>query len=125
MLIEDTGLAQTSGVMGSGSLANVAEKACTSTPPATCTPGTIAVLTFDNGTATSQTVNDTTFSPSGSITVSKDINAQDTGTSGFATITLVSDTFSQTNIVPEPATLLLVGGVLCGIAVIRRRTVKS
>lgn len=123
--IEDTGLAQTSGVIGSGSLASVSEKACTATPPATCTPGTISVMTFDDGTMDSQVVNDVTFSPSGSITVSKDINVTDTGNSGHAEISVVSDTFSQTNAVPEPATMLLVGGVLCGIAVIRRRSVKS
>jgi hypothetical protein len=124
MLIEDTGLAQTSGVIGSSSLASVAEKACTATPPATCTPGMTAVMTFDDGTMDSQVVNDATFSPSGSITVSKDINVTDSGSSGHAEISLVSDTFSQTA-VPEPATMLLVGGVLCGIAVIRRRSATS
>jgi hypothetical protein len=124
MLIEDTGLAQTSGVLGSNSLASVAEKACTATPPATCTPGTISIMTFDDGTSDSQVVNDVTFSPSGSITVSKDINVTDSGTSGHAEISLVSDTFSQTG-VPEPATMVLVGVALCGIAMIRRRSVKS
>jgi len=124
MLIEDTGLAQTSGVLGNSSFASVAEKACTATPPATCTPGTISIMTFDDGTSDSQAVNDVTFSPSGSITVSKDINVTDSGTSGHADISLVSDTFSQTA-VPEPMTMLLVGAALCSIAVIRRRSGKS
>ena len=70
-------------------------------------------MTFDDGTMDSQTVNDVTFSPSGSIIVSKDINVTDSGTSGHAEISVVSDTFSQTA-VPEPATMLLVGSVLCG-----------
>jgi hypothetical protein len=125
MLIEDTGLAQTSGVIGTSSLASVTEKGCTPVAPATtCTPNAISVMTFDDGTSGSKIVNDVTFSPSGSITVSKDINVTDSGTSGHAEISLVSDTFSQTA-VPEPATMLLVGGVLCGIAAIRRRSVRS
>jgi hypothetical protein len=124
MLIKDTGLAQTSGVIGSSSLASVAEEACTATPPATCTPGTISIMTFDDGTTDSAVVNDVTFSPSGSITVSKDITVTDSGSSGQAEISVVSDTFSQTA-VPEPATMLLVGGALCGIALIRRRSARS
>jgi hypothetical protein len=81
-------------------------------------------MTFDDGTSDSQVVNDVTFSPSGSLTVSKDITVTDSGTSGHAEISLVADTFSQTG-VPEPATMVLVGAALCGIAVIRRRSVKS
>jgi hypothetical protein len=124
MLIEDTGLAQTSGVMGSSSLASVFEKACTAKPGTTCIPSTISIMTFDDGTSDSQVVNDVTFSPFGAITVSKDINVTDSGASGYAEISVVSDTFSQTA-VPEPATMLLVGGILCGIAAIRRRSERS
>jgi hypothetical protein len=120
--IEDFGLAQISGVNGNA-LATVTEKGC---GPAPCTPGALAVLTFDNGTNTSQTVNDTIFTPVSSVSVLKDIDVNGGSTSGsFAGISLVEDTFSQTNAVPEPTTMLLVGGVLCGIAAIRRRSVKS
>jgi hypothetical protein len=121
MLITDTGVAQTSGVSPNGS-ASVAEDSC---GPAPCTPGTNAVLTFDDGTGDSQRVNSTTFSPVGSLEVSKDISATG-GTDGFASITLVSDTFSQSP-VPEPASALLSGLPLiglCGLA-LRRRAKKA
>jgi hypothetical protein len=132
MLITDTGLAQTSGVTaGNGSIAKVTEDACA---PAiqngyTCTPSFQAALTFDKGSADQQLTTDPALaSPTGSIFVSKDISIVDSDALGTANSTaglsLVTDTFSQTA-VPEPATLLLVGGVLCGIAVIRRRSVKS
>jgi len=124
LAIEDFGLAQISGVSVTGTaLATVTEKGCGPTP---CTPGPLAVLTFDNGTArTSQTVNDTIFTPVSSVSVLKDIDINGgTSAGSFAGISLVEDTFSQTA-VPEPATMLLVGGVLCGIAAIRRRPVKS
>jgi hypothetical protein len=122
--IEDFGLAQISGVSVTGSaLATVTEKGC---GPSPCTPGRLGVLTFDNGTpSTSQTVNDTIFTPVSSVSVLKDIVVNGGTTSGsFAGISLVQDTFSQTG-VPEPATMLLVGSVLCGIAAIRRRSARS
>jgi hypothetical protein len=133
MLITDTGLAQTSGVTaGNGSVAKVTEDACA---PAIqngypCSPSFQAALTFDKGSADQQLTTDPALAtPTGSIFVSKDITVIDSdalGTAGStAGLSLVSDTFSQTAAVPEPATMLLVGGVLCGIAVLRRRSVKS
>lgn len=121
MFITDTGVAQTSGVSPNGS-ASVAEDSC---GPAPCTPGVNAVLTFDNGGPSSQRVNDTMFSPVGSLQVSKDISSTG-GTNGFASITLVSDTFSQ-SAVPEPATVLLSGLPLLGLCglVMRRRAKQA
>jgi hypothetical protein len=111
MEITDSGLAQSSGITASG-VAKVTEKGCSGVG---CTPGTWGVLTLENG-STDSAASDTVFSPTGSVTVSKDINVVAPGGS-FATITLVSDTFSQTA-VPEPRvlSLLLALGLVAGFA---------
>src|ERR1700722_9554779 len=111
MEITDSGLAQTSGITGSG-VANVAEQGCSGVA---CTPGTWAVLTLQDGT-TDSAASDTILSPTGSVTVSKDINVV-APIGSFATITLVTDTFSQTAI-PEPRvlSLLLALGLVAGFA---------
>jgi len=121
MVITDTGLAQTSGVAGSGSSAGVDENAC---GPAPCTPGTTAVITFDNGTSTGTIrTADTTVGPYSSVQVSKDIQVTAAAVNGGqAGISAVSDTFSQSPTgVPEPGTMALAGLALCGIAMIRKR----
>ncbi|MBV9762118.1 MAG: PEP-CTERM sorting domain-containing protein [Acidobacteriaceae bacterium] len=114
-LLEDFGLAQTSGVSGSGS-ASVAEDGC---GPAPClaTGGSIYVLTFqDSGERQAQ--GETTFAPVNSVSVEKDISVN--GNSGFATISVVQDTFSQ---VPEPVSMGMMGGglALLGLVRLRRR----
>jgi hypothetical protein len=104
-LIEDFGLAQTSGVNGTGT-ASVAEDGC---GPAPCkaTGGSIYLLTFqDNGNRVAQ--GETTFSPTySSVSVEKDVSVSG-GSDGFATISVVQDTFSQ---VPEPRALSLLLGL--------------
>jgi hypothetical protein len=64
-----------------------------------------------------QTVN--LSAPSTTIWVYKDI-----GVNSGGTLSNFEQNFN-TGSVPEPATMLLVGGVLCGIAAIRRRSVRS
>lgn len=118
-LLEDFGLAQTSGVSGDGS-ASVAENGC---GPAPCdaTGGSIYVLTFqDSGARSAQ--GETTFSPVSSVDVEKDISVN--GNTGFATISVVQDTFSQ---VPEPLSMGLMGGGLAivGLFGVRRRSKKA
>ena len=117
-VLEDFGLAQTSGVSGDGS-ASVAENGC---GPAPClaTGGSIYVLTFqDSGARSAQ--GETTFSPVSSVSVEKDISVN--GNTGFATISVVQDTFSQ---VPEPVSMSLMGGGLALLGLVRlRRRVKA
>jgi hypothetical protein len=112
MEITDSGLAQTSGIFGLGGVASVSEQGCSGVG---CTPGTWAVLTLQDG-STDQAAADTLLAPTGTVTVSKDINVIAPAGS-FASISLVTDTFSQTA-VPEPRALsLLLGlGLVAGFA---------
>jgi hypothetical protein len=117
MQIEDVGLAQTSGpVLGTG-VAAVGEDACAGTV-FPC-KNEVAVATLQNGTLIN-VVNDTTFTPTGSLSVSKDITVA-AGSNGTAFLSNVQDTFSQTG-VPEPRTvsLLLGFGVAAGL-VLRKK----
>lgn len=117
-LLEDFGLAQTSGVSGTGT-ASVAENGC---GPAPClaTGGSIYVLTFQANGATSAQ-GETTFTPTSSVSVEKDISVN--GNGGFATISVVQDTFSQT--APEPLSLGFVGGGLVVLGFLRRGSRKN
>jgi hypothetical protein len=117
-LIDDTGLAQTSGVIADGS-ATIAEKGC---GPAPCTPGTWGLITFDTGTPMSQTVSHTVFSPTGSVQWDKDFGLGG-GQHGLATISRSTENWSQVSIgqVPEGGTLMLFGSGLLMLGLVRRR----
>ena len=122
--IEDSGVAESGFVTGNGDAA-VTEQGCSGTG---CIPGTWGVETFVNGAGTQagclaqggnwisgvcdKGTADAIFTPTGSVTVSKDINS--TANTGTASVTTVTDTFST---VPEPRALsLLLGfGILGGL----------
>ncbi|MGP0071143.1 MAG: hypothetical protein ACLPWF_04325 [Bryobacteraceae bacterium] len=113
--IQDAGLAVTDGVGGTG-IATVSEQGCSGT---SCIPGTWKVDTFDSSVPGTDQGSATTFiTPTGSVTVSKDINSSANGVpvTDYATISSVVDTFS---VVPEPRALpILLGlGLVAGLVV--------
>ena len=119
MVITDLGLAQLGGAINPGS-ASVAEEAC---GPAPCNPlsGQYTLLTLQNG-VTTQTSKEVITAPTGSIRVAKDIAVTGgaNGSGGFATLSLVQDTFSQSP-VPEPRTVSL----LLGFALVAGLKIKN
>jgi len=121
-LFTDFGLAQTAGVTAPG-LAEVAETGC---GPATCTPtgGPLDVMTFNAGGTSYSQSNETAFTGVTSVDVIKDITASGgtNGSGGFASISIVQDTFSETpTAVPEPASVSLLGfGLLAGFGLFKR-----
>jgi hypothetical protein len=116
LLIEDTGVAQLSGVTGDGS-ATVVEDSC---GPAPCAPGPWSTLTLDDSSGATRMA-DTTFTPVTSVEVSKNILVESNTLTSFAHLSFVADTFSQTA-TPEPisASLLLDFGIIACV-VLRKR----
>lgn len=109
--IEDAGIVQSAGITGNGQ-SKVTENGCSGAVyPCTATWG---VVTLQNGQV-NNFANDTIFTPTGTISVTKDINV--IGNNGTASITNVIDVFSQTT-VPEPRTVSLFLGMalFAGIA---------
>jgi hypothetical protein len=114
-LITDAGLAQDAFVNGTGSEATVAEQICQGVP---CDLSTWDTYTFQaNNGAVDSGATDTVISPSGAVTVAKDINVTGGSTGLGANLSIVQDVFSQTAI-PEPRALsLLLGlGLVAGFA---------
>jgi len=116
--LEDAALAQTAGVNGGGT-ASVAENGCSNpAPPPTPCSQEWSVLTLQSPN-TDDFANDVIYSPTGTISVSKDINVvSGTGPSGFAALSVVEDTFSQ---VPEPRSLAM----LLGLALVAGLSLKK
>jgi hypothetical protein len=106
MLIEDAGLGQLSVARGTG-IATVAEDGCGPTP-CTVSSEEWGLLTLDDATTT-QRLDHTFFTPTGSIAVAKDVFVSG-GADGMVHLSQVIDTFSQTA-VPEPKSLSLLLGL--------------
>lgn len=114
MTIEDSAIAQEGSLVEPNGEATVSEEGCSGTG---CTPTTWRQFTFDYGGSNYQLGNDEIFSPTGSITVAKDINVN-AGTTGAASISGVIDTFSQ---VPEPRSVALVLGLAIAGLLLRKK----
>lgn len=114
-MIDDASTVQSSsGFTGTGQ-ASVTEGIC---GPAPCTNTSTSTTTIKEQ-GTTQLSDHITFTPTGSIMAVKDIGVQG-GTNGTATISQVTDTFSQTS-VPEPASVFLLGGAMVGLCTLVRR----
>jgi hypothetical protein len=122
--LDDAALIETGGIIGTGSSASVGEFGCSNpAPPASCSQQWALLTAY--------TSNDTIgeagviYSPTGEISVSKDIVAQDgSGANSYATVSTVQDLFST---IPEPSSLpLLLGfGLAAGIALKKKLSAKS
>jgi hypothetical protein len=122
--LEDAAVFQTAGIdaTNSGSIAQVTENGC-SLPGTPCSQQW-AVMTSQSSSSTNF-ASEVFYSPVGSLSVSKDINAQDgTSPGAHTSISLVQDTFSE---VPEPRSisLILTLGLLAGFAFFKRRQVTQ
>jgi hypothetical protein len=116
-MIEDASVVQLGGsVIGTG-IANVGEGVCVG-------------FNCQNTTFTLNTVNTTDksliqlgdhqiFSPTGQVTAFKDIGVSGNA-NGFASVSLMSDQFSEIPQVPEPGTIKLFGTLLGCVAILRR-----
>jgi hypothetical protein len=120
MAITDLGLAELGAATTPGS-ASVAELACSSSPSCNPLTGQYTLLTLTNHTPP-QTSQEVLVTATGSINVAKDISVTGgaNGTNGFATLSLVQDTFSQSP-VPEPRTVSL----LLGFALVAGLKIKN
>ncbi len=100
--IEDASLLQTGFVSAPG-LASAGETVCVGGLSGNCASGTLTLNTSSSTTSFDHGV----FSPTGTVSASKDLNVRGNGT-GTASISGATDLFSQTT-VPEPASLCLMG----------------
>jgi hypothetical protein len=120
--IDDATVTMAGVAMGSGASATIGETICPGSPIAGC-PASLPLSTFIIAGGASQTTDTVTFSPVGTLGVLKDINV--VGGSGAASISLFSDTVSQSSSVPEPGFYGVLAGGLGAVLMFARRRKKT
>src|SRR5271166_3219939 len=119
-LINDLSLSIAGLAFNGTGFVGVSETACLGAMLPACSGGTILTLNVFDSKGGSQLVDSATFSPVSEIDVAKDITVQ-AGTNGSASLSLVTNQFSEGQ-VPEPSSILLFGsGVLALAGVLRRK----
>jgi hypothetical protein len=108
------------GFMGTGSVI-VDETVCLGATFPACSGGTVDFLQVRRDSAGSKTYDEISFAGVSEIDVQKDVLI-DAGTNGSASLSLVTNQFSEGGAVPEPGSILLFGsGALALAGVLRRK----
>ena len=107
------------GFSGTGSV-TVDETVCLGATFPACTGGTVRTLEVFDSSSGIQTYDEISFAGVSEVDVQKDvlINA---GTNGSATLSLLTNQFSEGSTTPEPASILLFGSGVLGLAGVLRR----
>lgn len=99
----------------------VSETACVGAMLPSCTGGQIYTLSVYDGSSGSKLFDSVTFAGASEIDLSKDITVQ-AGTNGSASLSLVTNQFSEQGTTPEPSTLSMLGlGVIAVGGFARRK----
>jgi hypothetical protein len=123
-VLEDAALAQAGNFYGAGAAASVTENGCAGTSITACGAGSEWSLLTLQQTGVTDFSSNTFYSPTGQLTVTKNINASTQSGGSLATVTGVTDTFSQ---VPEPRSLaLMLGfGLIAALGLKKKLQVQS
>jgi hypothetical protein len=107
---------------GSGASADIAETICPGHTVAGCL-SSLPLSTYSIAGGPSVTSDSTNFAPVGTVGILKDINV--IGGSGFASISLFTDTVSQMDPVPEPGFYGVLAAGMGAVLIFARRRKKS
>ena len=108
------------GFAGTGEVV-VDETACLGALLPNCTGGTIITLRVEDDSGGQNLIDSATFTGVTLISIDKDVEVV-AGTNGDASLSVVTDTFSQGGTVPEPGTLSMLGiGALAVAGFVRRK----